>query len=64
MAEGTIEMIKKIFEVVESFVKAIIYMLILIMGMTVASLATYTVFFCAFRLAQFLWLAFFAEPWI
>ncbi len=64
MAEGTIEMIKKIFEVVESFVKAIICMLILIMGMTVASLATYMVLFCAFRLAQFLWLAFFSESWL
>ncbi len=57
-------MIKKIFEAIESFFKAVIYMLILTIGMTVASLATYTVLFCAFRLAQFLWLAFFQEPWL
>lgn len=64
MAEGAIEMIKKIFEVVESFVKAIIFMLVLVMGMTVASLATYAVLFFAFRVAQLLWRAFFKEPWL
>lgn len=57
-------MIKKIFEAIESFVKAVIYMLVLTMGMTVATVATHTVVVCAFRLAQFLWLAFFAEPWL
>jgi hypothetical protein len=57
-------MIKRIFEAIESFFKAVVYMLVLTIGMTVASLATYTVCFCAFRLAQFLWLAFFAEPWL
>lgn len=57
-------MIKKVFEAIESFIKAVIYILVLTMGMTVASLATYTVLFCAFRLAQFLWLAFFKEAWL
>ncbi|MDI6449138.1 hypothetical protein [Anaerobaca lacustris] len=57
-------MIKKIFEAIESFCRAVIYMLVLVMGMTVASIATYAVLFCAFRLAQFLWLAFFRESWL
>lgn len=57
-------MIKKIFEAIESFIKAVIYILVLTMGMTVASIATATILFCAFRLAQFLWLAFFKEPWL
>ena len=45
--EGTIEMMKKVFEAIESFIKAVIYILVLTMGMTVASIATYTVLFCA-----------------
>jgi len=57
-------MAKKIFEAIESFVKAIIFMLVLVMGMTVASLATYAVLFFAFRVAQLLWRVFFREPWL
>jgi len=57
-------MMKKVFEAIESFIKAVIYMLILIMGMTVASIATFTVLFSAIRLAQFLWLACFQDAWL
>ena len=62
--KGQFTMMKKVFEAIESFIKAVIYILVLTMGMTVASIATYTVLFGAIRLAQFLWLACFQDAWL
>ena len=57
-------MIKNFFIAIEALFKAVTYLLILVIGLTMASLGAYTVICLAFRIAQFLWNLMFKEPWL
>lgn len=56
-------MIKEFFEAIEALFRAVIYLLILFMGVVVATLSAYTLMFLAIRIGQFLWRVFFKESW-
>ena len=57
-------MLKKLFEAAEAMLRAVIYLLILVMGLSSASLGAYTILFLAFRFGQFLWELIFKEAWL
>lgn len=57
-------MLKKIFEAVEAMLRSVIYLLILLMGLAMASLGAYTILFLALRVGQFLFELIFKEPWL
>jgi hypothetical protein len=63
-SEETIEMLKRFFEAVEAMLKTIIYLLILLMGMAIATLGTYTILFLALRIGQLLFELIFKEKWL
>ena len=44
--------------------RAVIYLLILLMGLTLAAFGAYVILFMAFRMAQFLHDAIFAHRWL
>ena len=58
------DMIKNIFQAFEALVRAIMYLFILLIGLTATGLGVYIVFFLAIRIGQFLWILIFKEPWI
>lgn len=57
-------MIKNMFQAIEALFRAVIYLLILLMGLFTAGLGAFTIFFLAIRIGQFLWALIFAEKWI
>jgi len=57
-------MIKSFFKAIEAMIRAVIYLLILVIGLTITALGSYIVFFLAIRTAQFLWTFLFKEPWL
>ena len=57
-------MIKSFFNAIEAMIRAVIYLLILIIGLTAAALGSYIVLFLAIRTAQLLWTLIFKEPWL
>lgn len=57
-------MLKKLFEAVEAILRAVIYLLILLMGLALASLGAYTIMFLALRIGQFLFELIFKEKWL
>jgi len=57
-------MLKKFFEAVEAMLRAVIYLLILLMGLAIAALGAYTIMFLALRIAQFLFELIFKEKWL
>lgn len=57
-------MIKSFFQAIEAMIRAVIYLLILVIGLTITALGSYIVFFLAIRTAQFLWTFLFKEPWL
>jgi len=61
---GIPTMIKSLFQAIEALCRAVIYVLILTMGVAVAGLGAYTIIFLAFRTGQFLWTLIFKEPWL
>jgi len=61
---GVSEMLKKLFEAVEAILRAVIYLLILLMGLALASLGAYTIMFLALRIGQFLFELIFKEKWL
>jgi hypothetical protein len=61
---GVTEMLKNIFEAVEAMLRAVIYLLILLMGLAMASLGAYTILFLALRIGQFLFELIFKEKWL
>lgn len=61
---GVMEMLKKLFEAVEAMLRAVIYLLILLMGLAMASLGAYTIMFLALRIGQFLFELIFKEKWL
>jgi hypothetical protein len=62
-SEGQV-MIKSFFQAFEALFRAVIYLLILIIGLTVTGLGAYIVLFLAIRIGQFLWILIFKEPWL
>jgi len=61
---GVTEMLKNFFEAVEAMIRAVIYLLILLMGLAMASLGAYTIMFLALRIGQFLFELIFKEKWL
>lgn len=57
-------MIKAIFQAIESMIRAVTYLLILIIGLSVASLGAYASIYFAIRIGQFLYVIFFRERWL
>lgn len=57
-------MLKSFFEAVEAVLRAVIYLLILLMGLAMASLGAYTIMFLALRTGQFLFELIFKEKWL
>jgi len=57
-------MLKKLFEAVEAMLRAVIYLLILLMGLAMAALGAYTILFLSLRIGQFLFELIFKEKWL
>ena len=62
-SEGKV-MIKGFFQAFEALFRAVIYLLVLIIGLTVTALCTYIVIFLTIRIGQFLWVLIFKDQWI
>lgn len=58
------QMLKKIFEAMEVMLRAVIYLLILVMGLSLAALGTYTILFLSLRIGQLLWVLILREKWL
>ena len=56
--------LKGLFEAVEATMRAVIYLLVLLMGLAMAALGAYTIIFLAIRVGQFLWVLIFKEKWL
>lgn len=57
-------MIKSFFKAIDAMIRAVIYLLILVIGLTVTALGSYIVLFVAIRTVQLLWTFLFKEPWL
>ena len=57
-------MVTELFKKVESALRAAIYLLVLIMGVSVATLGAYAVFFLCYRSGQLLWDSIFKSRWM
>jgi hypothetical protein len=63
--ESTISaMIGNMFKAIEATFRAVIYLLILSMGVSMAGLGAFTIVCLAIRIGQFLWVLIFADKWI
>jgi len=61
---GVPEMLKSLFQAIESILRASIYFLILVMGLSIAGLGTYTIIFFSIRMGQFLYELLFKNKWL
>lgn len=61
---GVMDMLKRLFEAVEATIRAVTYLLVLLMGVAIAALGSYTIIFLAIRIGQFLWVLIFKEKWL
>jgi len=61
---GITDMLKNIFAGIEAILRAVIYLLILLMGLAIAGLGSYTILFLALRIGQFLYELIFKEKWL
>ena len=57
-------MLKRLFEVMEAMLRAVIYLLILLMGLAIAGLGAYTILFLSLRVGQLLWELLFKRRWL
>jgi len=57
-------MIKVIFEAIEAMLRAVIYLLILLIGLALAALGAYTIVFLSIRIGQLLYELLFKEKWL
>jgi hypothetical protein len=57
-------MLSDIFKIFESALRAAIYLLVLIMGVSVATLGAYVVFFLCYRSGQLFWDSIFKSRWM
>jgi hypothetical protein len=63
--ESTVSaMIKNMFEAIEATFRAVIYLLILLMGLSMAGLGAFTLLFLSIRIGQFLWTLILSRKWI
>ena len=60
----TSAMVKQIFEAIEAMFRAVIYLLILLMGLAIAALGAYTILFLALRIGQLLHTLIFQKKWL
>jgi len=61
---GITDMLKNIFAGIEAMLRAVIYLLILLMGISIAGLGTFAILFLALRIGQFLWVLILKEKWL
>ena len=61
---GINQMLKKMFEAIEAIFRASTYLLILVMGLSIAGLGAYTIIFLSIRIGQFLFELLFKERWL
>jgi hypothetical protein len=61
---GITDMLKNIFAGIEAMLRAVIYLLILLMGISIAGLGAYAILFLALRIGQFLWVLILKEKWL
>jgi len=61
---GVMEMLKKLFEAVEATMRAVIYLLVLLMGLAMAALGAYTIIFLTIRVGQFLYELILKNKWL
>ena len=61
---GITDMLKNIFAAIEAMLRAVIYLLILLMGLAMAGLGAYTILFLALRIGQFLYELIFKDKWL
>jgi len=61
---GITDMLKNIFAGTEAMLRAVIYLLILLMGLAIAGLGSYTILFLSLRIGQFLYELIFKEKWL
>jgi len=61
---GITDMLKNMFAGIEAMLRAVIYLLILLMGLAMASLGAYTIIFLAVRIGQFLHTLIFQSRWL
>ena len=61
---GVNDMLKNIFAAIEAMLRAVIYLLILLMGLALAGLGAYAILFLALRIGQFLYTLIFQERWL
>ena len=61
---GIPEMLKNIFAAIEAMLRAVIYLLILLMGLALSGLGAYTILFLALRIGQFLYELIFKDKWL
>lgn len=57
-------MLKRLFEAVEATMRAVIYLLVLLMGQAMVALGAYTIIFLTIRVGQFLYELIFKNKWI
>jgi hypothetical protein len=58
------EILKRLFEAIEATMRAVIYLLVLLMGLAIAALGAYTIIFLTIRAGQFLWVLIFRSKWL
>jgi hypothetical protein len=61
---GTQEMIKNVFNGFEAMLRAVTFLLILVIGFTLALFGTYITVFLAYRMSQLLYDAIFSHRWL
>lgn len=57
-------MLKNLFQAIEALFRAIIYLLILLMSLSIAGLGAFTIVFLAIRIGQLFYVLFLAEKWL
>ena len=57
-------MVKNVFEALEAMLRAVIYLLILLMGLALAALGAYLIMFLSIRIGQFLYELLLKEKWL
>ena len=61
---GANEMLKGLFDAVEAMLRAVMYLLILLMGAAVTALGAFITFFLAYRIGQFLYVLILKGRWL
>ena len=57
-------MLRRLFEICEAMLRATTYMMVLLVGLSVACLGAFTIIFLSMRIGQFLWDLFLKGRWL